>query len=87
MRLSHILLAVLAALSAGGCMQRQAQPTAYVMDPQTGQTVPVVAQQRQFTQPQYAQPVYQQPVYHAAIGQSLFAIGGGGAASLFAAAL
>jgi polysaccharide export outer membrane protein len=58
MRLSPILLAVLAALSAAGCMQRQGQPTAYVMDPQTGQMVPVVMQQRQFTQPQYAQPLY-----------------------------
>jgi protein involved in polysaccharide export with SLBB domain len=60
MRLSHILLATLAALSAGGCMQRQAQPAAYVMDPQTGQMIPVIVQQQQFTQPQYAQPVYQQ---------------------------
>src|SRR5665213_2278345 len=43
-------------------MQRHVQPTAYVMDPQTGQMMPVVAQQRQFTQPVYQQqaaPVYQ----------------------------
>src|SRR5665213_3181526 len=62
MRQSHILVAVLAALALGGCMQRHVQPTAYVMDPQTGQMMPVVAQQRQFTQPVYQQqaaPVYQ----------------------------
>jgi polysaccharide export outer membrane protein len=63
MRPSHIVFAVLTALAAGGCMQRQAQQTYYITDPQTGQPVPVVSQQRQFAQPAYAQPAYQQPVY------------------------
>jgi polysaccharide export outer membrane protein len=55
MRQSHIVLAVLAALAVSGCMQRQAQTTFYITDPQTGQPVPVVEQQRQFTQPAYPQ--------------------------------
>ena len=44
-------------------MQRSAQQTYYIMDPQTGRPVPVVTQQQQFAQPQYTQPAYGQPVY------------------------
>lgn len=54
MRGARILFAVVAALAASGCMRQQAQ-TQYIIDPQTGQPVPVVVQQQQFTQPQYAQ--------------------------------
>src|SRR5665213_1169211 len=73
MRQSHILVAVLAALALGGCMQRHVQPTAYVMDPQTGQMMPVVAQQRQFTQPVYQPQAAPQALYSsspAAVQQS-----------------
>ena len=65
MRHARLLFALLTALAVSACMQRQ--PTYYVVDPQTGQPVPVVTQ-TQFSQPQYAQagygqPVYQQPTY------------------------
>jgi polysaccharide export outer membrane protein len=58
MRGARLLFAAMAALAVAGCM-RQQQPAYYVIDPQTGQPVPVVSQQ-QFTQPQYGQPQYQQ---------------------------
>ena len=55
MRGARILFAVLAALAVGACM-RQPAKTYYIIDPQTGQPVPVITQQQQqFTQPQYAQ--------------------------------
>jgi protein involved in polysaccharide export with SLBB domain len=40
---------------------RAQQQTYFIIDPQTGQPVPVVAPQQQFTQPQYAQQVYPTP--------------------------
>jgi len=73
MRQTHILLAVLAALTLGGCMQRQAQ-TYYILDPQTGQPVPVVTPQRQFAQPAYPQQQYTAQTYQQprAAQQSLY---------------
>ena len=59
MRNARLLLALVAALAVSACMR--SQPTYYVVDPATGQPVPVVSQQ--FTQPQYAQPGYAQPGY------------------------
>jgi polysaccharide export outer membrane protein len=53
MRGARILFAVVAALAVSGCLRQQAQ-TQYIIDPQTGQPVPVIVQQQQFTQPQYA---------------------------------
>lgn len=41
-------------------MRERAQ-TYYIMDPQTGQPVPVITQQQQLTQPQYAQQTYAPP--------------------------
>jgi polysaccharide export outer membrane protein len=61
----------MAALAVAGCM-RQQQPAYYVIDPQTGQPVPVVSQQ-QFTQPQYGQPQYQQAQYPQAQYQQAYA--------------
>jgi polysaccharide export outer membrane protein len=58
MRGTRILFAVLTALAVSGCMREPAQ-TYYILDPQTGQPVPVITQQQQqFTQPQYAQQPY-----------------------------
>ncbi len=58
MRGARLLFAVLTALSVGACMRQPAQ-TYYVIDPQTGQPVPVTAQpQQQFGQPRYAQQPY-----------------------------
>jgi hypothetical protein len=53
MRGARLLLAVMAALAAGACAR--AQKTTYVIDPSTGQPVPVVSQQT-YAQPDYAQP-------------------------------
>jgi polysaccharide export outer membrane protein len=60
MRGAPILLTVLTALSVGGCMRGPAQ-TYYIMDPQTGQPVPVVTQQQQMVPPQNAQQAYAAP--------------------------
>jgi polysaccharide export outer membrane protein len=57
MRGARLLLPLLAALTVSACMLQQ--QTYYVIDPNTGQPVPVVTQQQQFTQPQYAQQPYQ----------------------------
>ena len=59
MRGAHILFALLTALSVGACMRSTPQRT-YILDPQTGQPIPVVTQP-QYAQPQYAQPRYAQP--------------------------
>jgi polysaccharide export outer membrane protein len=58
MRGARFLLAILIALAAASCARQQ---PVYVIDPATGQPVPVVAQQT-YAQPQYAQQTYQQPV-------------------------
>ncbi len=59
MRDPRLLFALVAALAVSACARHQ--PTYYVVDPQTGQPVPVVAQQPQFAQPQYPQqPDYAQ---------------------------
>jgi UPF0755 protein len=57
MRNVRILFAVTAALAAASCARQQ---QTYVIDPATGQPVPVVTQQAS-AQPQYAQQTYQQP--------------------------
>src|SRR5665213_2212103 len=67
MRGVRLLLPVLAALSVGACARQQ--QTYYVMDPSTGQPVPVVAQQ------QYAAPSYEQsasPTFEQADGRGLY---------------
>jgi polysaccharide export outer membrane protein len=69
MRGFHFLLALSVALAAAGCA-RQQQQAYYVIDPQTGQPVPVVAQQQPYAPLQYPQPStdqsqYAQPAYHA----------------------
>ncbi len=58
MREARILSAVVAALAVAACARQQ--PTYYVVDPSTGQPVPVVTQQP-YAQPQVAQPDYGQP--------------------------
>ena len=66
MRNARYLLALAGALALAACARHQ---TTYVIDPQTGQPVPVVQQygQPSYGQPQYAQgyaqPGYQQPQY------------------------
>jgi polysaccharide export outer membrane protein len=57
MRHARYLFALVAALAVSACARQQ--QAYYVVDPQTGQPVPVVAQS-QFTQPQYSQPQYAQ---------------------------
>src|SRR4051794_18197580 len=67
MRPAKFLLPLAAALALAACARQQ--PAYYVMDPQTGQQVPVVQQysgpqqyvQAQATQQQYAPPQYQAP--------------------------
>ena len=65
MRGARLLLAVMAALAVGACARQQ--PVYYVMDPNTGQPVPVATQQSYVlpqynnTQQSYGQPSYQQP--------------------------
>lgn len=56
-----MLLPILAALAVSACARQQS--AYYVVDPSTGQPVPVITQQQQFAQPQYAQQTYQQPTY------------------------
>lgn len=70
MRTARFLLPLLFALAAAGCARQQ--QTYYIIDPQTGQPVPVVAQQAQpyGQQGQYAQQSYeQQPAYEPAAPQ------------------
>jgi polysaccharide export outer membrane protein len=72
MRGARLLLPLLAALAVSACARQQ--PAYYVMDPNTGQPVPVVTQQ-QYTQPQYAQQNYQSqaaPSYDQSGGRGLF---------------
>lgn len=67
MRYARFILPILLALTAAACARKQ--PVHYVMDPSTGQPVPVVQQYGQPAQPQYAQGQYaqgysaQQPAY------------------------
>ncbi|WP_370455218.1 polysaccharide biosynthesis/export family protein [Pseudolabrys sp. FHR47] len=51
MRNAKILLVLMAALAAAGCARKTAQ-VQYIIDPQTGQPVPVVTQQQQYAQAQ-----------------------------------
>lgn len=65
MRGARILFAVVAALAVSACM-RQTAPTYYIIDPQTGQPVPVITQQQQLmAQPQVAQRPYAPQTYQA----------------------
>ena len=61
MRRIPLLSSALMALALAGCMHQQ--QTYYVVDPATGQPVPVVQQyqQPQYAQQGYAPPAYQQP--------------------------
>jgi protein involved in polysaccharide export with SLBB domain len=65
MRTSKFLLPLTVGLLAAGCARQQ--PAYYVIDPQTGQSVPVVQQysgpQQYVQQAQYSQPQYVQPQY------------------------
>jgi polysaccharide export outer membrane protein len=71
MRGARLLLVGLAALAVGACARQQ--PAYYVMDPSTGQPVPVVTQQN--AQQAYAQQNYQQlaaPSYNQSGSRGLF---------------
>lgn len=62
MRVSRLMLPILAAVLVAGCARQQS--AYYVMDPQTGQPVPVVQQYsgpEQYVQAQYAQQQYAPP--------------------------
>ena len=64
MRQTRFLAAVALTLTLGGCLHQQA--ATYVIDPATGQPVPVVqsyVQQQQYAQQSYAQPQYAQQSY------------------------
>lgn len=62
MRGARILFAVMAVLAVGACARQPAQT--YIIDPQTGQPVPVITQQQQqFAQPQYGQQPYAPQTY------------------------
>ena len=67
MRGVPFFLTSLMALATAGCMHQQ--QTYYVVDPATGQPVPVV---QQYQQPQYAQSGYQPPAARAADSRGLF---------------
>lgn len=70
MRNARFFLVLMVALAAAGCARKTAQ-TYYIMDPQTGQPVPVITQQQQMAQagPTYAQQGYAQP-YGAQVAQA-----------------
>lgn len=68
MRYARSILPVLLALTAAACARNQ--PVYYVMDPATGQPVPVVQRYGQQAQPQYAQSYAAQPQAHAQPQQS-----------------
>lgn len=85
MRGIQFLLPILVALAAAGCARQQ--QTYYIVDPQTGQPVPVVQQAQQaqpYGQPQYApqgqyarqgygQPAYEQPAAQPQYAQPQYA--------------
>lgn len=74
MRGVQFLLPILVALAAAGCARQQ--QTYYIIDPQTGQPVPVVQQAQQpqpYGQPQYAQQGYEQPAYEPPAAQPQYA--------------
>jgi len=59
MRVARILTPILLALTLAACMHQQQEQSYYLIDPTTGQPVPVA--QQAYGQPQYAQaPPYQQ---------------------------
>jgi len=66
MRNAKILLVLMAALAAAGCMRKSPQ-TYYIIDPQTGQPVPVVSQQQ--TAQAYPESSYPAPSYPAPASQ------------------
>jgi polysaccharide export outer membrane protein len=84
MRGARLLLAVTAALAVSGCARQQ--PAYYVMDPNTGQPVPVVSQQS-YASPDYAQQTYPQPAtqsYAQGGGRGLFSSSPGTAQQSYA---
>jgi protein involved in polysaccharide export with SLBB domain len=79
MRVARLMVPILVALLAAACARQQ--PSYYVVDPQTGQSVPVVqqysgpeqyVQAQQYGQPQYAQPAPAQPQYAQGGNRGLF---------------
>jgi polysaccharide export outer membrane protein len=74
MRGVKFLLPFLVALAAAGCA-RQQQQAYYIIDPQTGQPVPVVhqAQPQPYGQAQYAPPSYEQPAAQPQYAQPQYA--------------
>jgi len=56
MRVSQFMVAIVLALAVSGCMHQQSPQAYYVVDPATGQPVPVV---QRYGQAPYAQPQYQ----------------------------
>ncbi len=62
MRNVRFLMVLMVALAAAGCARKTAQTT-YIIDPQTGQPVPVVTQQQMAQAPVYAQQGYPQQAY------------------------
>jgi polysaccharide export outer membrane protein len=80
MRGARLLLAVTAALAVGACARQQ--PAYYVMDPNTGQPVPVVSQQS-YASPDYAQQPATQS-YAQSGGRGLFSSSPGTAQQSYA---
>jgi protein involved in polysaccharide export with SLBB domain len=73
MRVARLMLPILLALLAAACARQQ--PTYYVVDPQTGQPVPVVQQYSgaaQYVQAQAGQQPYAQPSYAQSGSRGLF---------------
>jgi polysaccharide export outer membrane protein len=61
MRISQFIVPIALALTVAGCMREQ--PVYYMIDPQTGQPVPVVQQYNQGTYQPHAQQAYTQQPY------------------------
>lgn len=78
MRNCRILLVLMVAVAAAGCARKPAQQTYYIIDPQTGQPVPVITQQQQGMQaqaypaPQAYPQSYGAPVARSAPTRSLY---------------
>ena len=73
MRVARLMVPILIALLAAACARQQAGY--YVIDPASGQPVPVV-NQSQYAQPSYGQPDYAQSGYQAGYPQPSYAPAG-----------